>query len=198
MPYGPDGNFTLTQSFGTGTAPNNDFPPQVGNTLNDIASSIAISNIFSQASTAGSIAASLSSLVLGTPTGGNKGVGTLNAQGIYENNNEVFSQTGTASGGLVITPFSFGTVSTSTIAPSPAVCLKQNVTYNGTLTVSAPTLVGDIELLVTNGTAAASVALSGFSKQFSGDSFTTVSGSSFVVFIYGFGSKTACIVKALQ
>jgi hypothetical protein len=41
MPFGPSGNFTLTQSFGTGTAPNNDFPPQVGNTLDDIASALS-------------------------------------------------------------------------------------------------------------------------------------------------------------
>src|SRR5579864_3512895 len=47
MPYGPSGNFTLTQSFGTGTAPNNDFPPQVGNTLDDIAASLSVTNLAS-------------------------------------------------------------------------------------------------------------------------------------------------------
>lgn len=198
MPYGPDGNFTLTQSFGTGTAPNNDFPPQVGNTLNDVASSISIANIFSFSTVTGTIAATFQSLVVGSPTGGNKGAGSINAQTIFENNNEVFSQTGTASGGLVITPYSFGTVTSSTIAPSPATCLKQTVTNNGTLVVSAPSLVGDIELVVTNAASATSFSLSGFSKQFTGDAYATTNGNAYVVFIYGFGSKTACIIKALQ
>ena len=43
--YQPDGSFSLAQTFGTGTAPNNDFPPQVGDTLNSLATGINIATI---------------------------------------------------------------------------------------------------------------------------------------------------------
>lgn len=41
MPYNPDGSFSLINEFSTGTAPNNQFPPQVGVDLDDIAAAIS-------------------------------------------------------------------------------------------------------------------------------------------------------------
>lgn len=59
MPYNPDGSFTPVYSFGTGTAPNNMFPPQVGTTVSDMATSIAIPNIVTQAAFISVIAATI-------------------------------------------------------------------------------------------------------------------------------------------
>src|ERR1700676_4493655 len=47
MPYNPDGSFSLSQNFGTGTPPSNDFPNQVGSVLSDIATSIAVPSLAS-------------------------------------------------------------------------------------------------------------------------------------------------------
>ena len=198
MPYEPDGSFSLVQQFGTGTPPSNDFPPQVGQALDDMATSIAIQNIFSQ-SVVQTIAATIGTLVIGTPTGGNKGPGTLNvASTIYQNGNAVFVQTGNATGGLTITPTALGTISSGTITPNPATCLKQTLTNNGAFTIAAPTQIGDIELFMTNGASAVIPTFSGFTKQFIGDALDNTVGHKFFIFIYGFGSTTAYVVKALQ
>ena len=88
MPYNPDGSFSLTYTFGTGTAPDNQFPNKVGQSLNDMATSIAIGNLFSQTATA-TVAVTFASLVVGAPTGGNEGAGSINAQSIYINGTSV-------------------------------------------------------------------------------------------------------------
>lgn len=49
MPYNPDGSFTLLFPFGTATAPDNQFPNQVGLDLQDIADGIDLANIISEA-----------------------------------------------------------------------------------------------------------------------------------------------------
>lgn len=45
MPFNPDGTFSLLFSFGTGTAPDNQFPPQVGDDLTDLATSLNLNSI---------------------------------------------------------------------------------------------------------------------------------------------------------
>ena len=198
MPFNPNGTYSLSQSFGTGTPPSNDFPPQVGAVLDDIATNLNANTIATVIST---IAATFPSLVVGTPTGGNKGAGTANVQGtIYQNNSAVFVQTGNATGGLTWTTSDFGTITNGTISPAPATCLKQSVTNNGTLVISATSLsVGDVELLIVNGASATSLTFSGFSKTFTGDAYTTTNNNAFVAYLYGFaGSRTAVILKALQ
>src|SRR6185312_10459397 len=55
------------------------------------------------------------SLVIGNPTGGNLGAGTLNAEQIYEQNKRVFVQTGNATGGLTFTTHDLGTITTGTV-----------------------------------------------------------------------------------
>src|SRR5580765_8692543 len=51
MPWNANGTFSLAQTFGTGVAPDNQFPPKVGNTLDDLASGLNVGTIFSFAST---------------------------------------------------------------------------------------------------------------------------------------------------
>jgi hypothetical protein len=89
MPYNPDGTFSLAQSFGTGTSPDNQFPSLVGNTLDDIASSITISNIFSFSTVTSTVAVTFASIVAGSPTGGNKGAGSVNAQTLWLNGTQL-------------------------------------------------------------------------------------------------------------
>lgn len=199
MPYNPDGTFTLTQDFGTGTPPSNDFPPQVGDVLNDVATSIDATNLF--ATVAASIATTVASLVIGSPTGGNKGSGTANAAGtIYQNNNAVFVQTQAASGGVIWSTFNHGTVSSGTIFPSAAVCAKQQVTNNGAFTISSASLgVGDVELLIINAASAGAITYSSFTKQFTGDTYSLTNGNAYVTFFYGLaGSRSAYVIKSLQ
>lgn len=185
MPWNPDGTFSLSQTFGTGTAPDNMFPPAVGNTLDDIANSLNINTIF------GTLSATLAVTFA-----------TVHANELYDSNNRVFAQGGTAGGvanaGLVIVPFGIGTISSGTITPNPQVCLKQTVTNNGAFVIAATSQIGDVELLITNAASAGTITVSGFSKQFTGDPLTTTNGNAFLMFIYGMGTKTACIIKALQ
>ena len=88
MPYNPDGTFTLTYTFGTGTAPDNQFPNKVGQSLNDMATSIAIGNLYSQFASV-TLPGTFTAIVVGSPTGGNQGVGSINAQSIYINGTSI-------------------------------------------------------------------------------------------------------------
>jgi hypothetical protein len=86
----------------------------------------------------------------------------------------------------------------TTVTPNPSNGFKQQVTNNAAFTIAATGQVGDVELLIVNGAAAGAVTFTGFDKQFVGDALDTVSGHQFVVLIYGFGTKKAYLIKALQ
>lgn len=106
----------------------------------------------------------------------------------------------TIQGGFTIDEFDLGTpINGSTITPNPSTCLKQKVTNNvAGFTIAATAETGDLELRVVNGASAGTISFSGFDIQWTGDALTTVNGSQFVIFIYGFPSKRAYIIKALQ
>lgn len=146
----------------------------------------------------GAAGASLMSLVVGDPTNGNLGNGTINAEQIYEDDKRVFAQGGSASGGLTFSTHDLGTVTTGSVTPNPSDGLKQKLVNNGAFTLTATAEVGDVELLVTNGASAGTITFSGFEKQWTGDPLDTTSGHKFVIFIYGLDGAQACIAKALQ
>jgi hypothetical protein len=104
-------------------------------------------------------------------------------------------------GGFNEQPFSLDPlVNNETITPNPSDNLKQSVTNNvAAFTIAATAQIGDVELTIINGASPCIPAFSGFSKEWSGDSFDQVPGHAFVVFIYGFpGGFTTHIIKALQ
>lgn len=109
----------------------------------------------------------------------------------------------TITGGFTWTPFSLGTVSTGTITPSSLNNLKQTLINGGAFTIAAPSVVGDIELYITNTATAGTITFSSFTKQYTGDALDTTNGHEFQIFIYcsknDAGSvKTAYLVKAMQ
>lgn len=142
----------------------------------------------------------LTDLVVGSPTGGNKGSGTINAEAIYEQDKRALTEGGgrTLSGGFVFAEYDLGTVSSGTITPNPSNGLKQKLTNNGAFTLAATSEIGDLELRVTNGASAGSITFSGFEKNWPGDALNTTNGNQFVIFIYGFDGRQAYTIKALQ
>lgn len=103
-------------------------------------------------------------------------------------------------GGFTETELDLGTPANgATITPNPSARLKQKAANNvAGFTIAATAEVGDLELRITNGASAGAITFSGFSKKFAGDALTTVNGDQFAVFIYGWGSKSAYLIKALQ
>lgn len=140
----------------------------------------------------------MSHIVVGAPTDGDKGDGTINAEEIYEGGNRVFVQGGNADAGVTYSPADHGTVSSGSITPNPLDGPKQVVTNAGAFQINATSQTGDVELHIINGTGAGAVTFAGFSKKWVGDSLNTTTGHEFVVFIYGYGTKSAYLIKALQ
>lgn len=138
-------------------------------------------------------------IIVGSPTGGDKGAGSINAETIYEQNRRVFVQTGNATGGVTFTAYVLGTPANgSTITPNPSNGLKQKLTNNvAGFTIAATAEIGDCEVHVTNGASAGTISFSGF-KQWSGDPLTTTNAHEFAILILGFGTKAAYSIKALQ
>jgi len=106
-------------------------------------------------------------------------------------------------GGFSEVPYSLGTISSGSITPNPLNNLKQTLINGGAFTLNAPTIVGDIELYITNNASAGTITFSGFTKQWAGDILDTTNGHEFVIFIYCFknnaGSvKTSYLIKAMQ
>lgn len=109
----------------------------------------------------------------------------------------------TITGGFTWTPFSLGTVSSGSVTPTPLSNLKQTLINAGAFTLNAPTVVGDIELYITNNASAGTITITGFTKQFTGDSLDTTNTHEFVIYIYCFKNdagtvKTAYLIKAMQ
>lgn len=109
----------------------------------------------------------------------------------------------TITGGFTWTPFSLGTVTTGTVTPSALNNLKQTLINGGSFTLAAPTVVGDVELYITNNASAGTITFSGFTKQFTSDALDTTNGHEFVIYIYCFKNdagtvKTAYLSKAMQ
>lgn len=140
----------------------------------------------------------LGHIVVGEPTGGDQGAGSINAEEVYEDGKRVFVQAGNAAAGVTYTPHDHGTKSSGSITPNPLDGPKQVVTNAGAFQINATSQVGDVELRVINASGAGAITFSGFSKKWNGDALDTTSGHEFVIFIYGYGSKASYVIKALQ
>ena len=140
--------------------------------------------------------------VFGSPTGGNLGDNTINAEEVYEDGERVLTEAGgrTLRGGFVEEEFDLGTPANgATVTPNPLDGLKQKITNNvAGFTIVATTQIGDCEVRVTNGASAGTITFSGF-VQWSSDPLTTTNGHQFVIFIFAFGGdKRAYLIKKLQ
>lgn len=132
-------------------------------------------------------------IIVGSPSGGDKGNGTLNAEEIYEDGKRVFVQEGNATKGLQHTPVDHGTVSSGTVTLSPLDGFFQKLTNNGAFTLNASTsYCGSVVLHVTNGASAGAVTFGGdFLKKYPSGSLTTTNGHKFTITVYFFGSDKA-------
>jgi len=140
----------------------------------------------------------LDHIVVGSPTDGDQGAGTVNAEELYEDGKRVFVQAGNAAAGVTYTPCDHGVVSGGSITPNPSNGPKQVVVNNGAFQINATAEIGDLELRIINGSGAGSVTFSGFSKKWPSDTMATTDGNEYAVFIFGYGSKIAYLIKALQ
>jgi hypothetical protein len=140
----------------------------------------------------------MSHIVVGEPADGDKGDGSINAEEIYEDGKRVFVQAGNADAGVTYTPCDHGVVSGGSITPDPSSGPKQVVVNNGAFQINATAEIGDLELRIINGSSAGSVTFSGFSKKWPSDTMATTDGNEYAVFIFGYGSKIAYLIKALQ
>jgi hypothetical protein len=121
---------------------------------------------------------------------------------ITENGHRVLTVAGgqQITGGFTEAEFDNGTPANgATVTINPSNGLKQKITNNvAGFTIAATAEVGDVELRIINGASAGTITFSSFSKQWIGDALDTTNAHQFLAFIYGYGSKTAYIVKALQ
>ncbi len=143
------------------------------------------------------------SLFVGNPAGGNAGPGTINAEKLFENGARVLATAGgeEIDGGFTHGEHDLGTPANgSTITPNPSDGLIQKLTFNVTnLTIAATSQIGNLVLRIVVGPSAGALSLSGFHKQYTGDTVDNINGHEFNVFIYGFGAAGAdCMVKARQ
>ena len=143
----------------------------------------------------------IDSLVVGEPTGDNKGLGSVNAEELYEDGLRVFVQRGNATAGLDHTPYAHGTKSSGTLTIDPLDGFFQTVTNGGAFTLSpvSSSFYGSVALHITNNGSAGTITRTGWTKAMLGDSLTTTNTHKFTVFMYFFGSLGAdYLIKARQ
>lgn len=101
--------------------------------------------------------------------------------------------------GYTATADNDGSKASGTYTPDPAGGNLKRITNDGAFTLAAPTASGDYTMVIqmTNGVAAGTVTVSGFSKQ-AGDSLTTTNGDDFFLFITKINGFTSLTVQALQ
>lgn len=131
-------------------------------------------------------------LVLGDPTDGNEGPGTINAEEIYDNGNRVLTEAGrqTTTGGFDATPKDHGTISSGTLTIDPLDGQHQIVTDNGAFTLSpaSTTKHTTVILHVTNGASAGAITFTGFTKKYPSGSHDTTNTNKFAIILFFYGS----------
>jgi hypothetical protein len=101
--------------------------------------------------------------------------------------------------GYTATAVNDGTKSSGTYTPSPAGGNLRRIVNGGAFTLAAPSVAGDYTMVIqiTNNGSAGAITLSGFSRV-AGESFTTVNGDDFLVYIAKVNGFTHATVVALQ
>lgn len=132
------------------------------------------------------------SQVIGYPSGGNIGDGSLNAEALYDNGNRVLTEAArqTLDAGFDSTPYDHGTKSSGTLTIDPLDGQHQIVTGNGDFTLSpaSTTKHTTVVLHLTNGASAGTVTFTGFTKKYPSEALNTTNMHKFAIIIYFFGS----------
>ena len=111
------------------------------------------------------------------------------------------SATATITKGFTVTPNSIGTPSaSSTVTPAPADGNYQYLTNDAAFTLAAPSSDCAIDILVTNGSTAGAITMSGFTAPTGGggDSYALTNGHRFLLMIRRINSVATFVWKALQ
>ncbi len=132
------------------------------------------------------------SLLVGSPTGGNQGEGTINAEEVYDNGNRVLTEAArqTIAAGFDTTPKDHGTKSSGTLTIDPLDGQYQIVTANGAfnLAPASTTKYATVLLHITNGSSAGTITFSGMTKKYPSGAHDTTNTNKFAVFLYFYGS----------
>lgn len=109
--------------------------------------------------------------------------------------------TATITKGYAVAPHSIGAPSAaSTVTPDPANGNYQYLTNNAAFTLAAPASDCAIDILVTNGSTAGSISMSGFSAPAGGggDTYATTNASKYLLMIRRINATATYVWKALQ
>lgn len=132
-------------------------------------------------------------LVIGEPTSGNLGDGSINAEELYEGGSRVLTEAArrTLSAGFDSTPHDHGTKSTGTLTIDPLDGQHQIVIDNGAFTLSpaSTTKYTTVILHVTNGASAGAITFTGFTKKYPSGSHETTNGNKFNIILFFNGSN---------
>lgn len=149
-----------------------------------------------------------SGLQIGSPTGGDKGSGTVNATDYYISNvsitttlaDKVSASTNTTlATGYQLTVPDDGTKSSGTYTPATTGGNIRTAANGGAHTLAEPTATTGYTLIIryTNVSGAGAITVSGFDKV-TGDAFTTTVGHVFFVYITKVGGTSHIHVQAMQ
>jgi hypothetical protein len=130
-------------------------------------------------------------VLVGSPTGADKGDGTVNAEKLYEDGKRVFVQSGIAEdGGLSHVPYDHGTVTSGTVTIDPSVRLHHKLVCGGAITISpaATNYHGTALLHIANNAGAGDKTMSGFIFAQTGNPFTNTNGHKFWVALFFAGA----------
>jgi hypothetical protein len=129
-------------------------------------------------------------------------VGTTNAAAIVATSLSTGSATlsSVITGGFGINAYNIGVISSGTVTPNPLNGNYQYYTSNGAHTLAAPTSDCAIDLLLTNGSGAGTLTVSGFTYSGTnyGDTLNTTSGNKFIFSIRRINGTATFVIKALQ
>jgi hypothetical protein len=134
-------------------------------------------------------------IIVGSPTGGDKGDGTVNAEELYDDGSRVLTERSgqTLEAGFDSDRYDIGTVTSGTVTIDPINGQSQQLTANGAFTLSPASVTNGsfVSLHVTNGSSADTVTFTGFTKKYPSETLTTSNGHKFNIVIYFFGSDGA-------
>jgi hypothetical protein len=134
-------------------------------------------------------------IIVGSPTGGDLGDGTINAEELYDDGSRVLTERAgqTIDAGFDNEPYDLGTITSGTLTIDPINGQHQKVTFNGTFDVEPATVTNysSVSLHVTNGSSAGSPDFSAFNKKYPSETLTTTDTDQFNIVIYFFGSGGA-------